>query len=255
MEVPVVDAGARHDAAFLSQVLSEAPVPLWVIDPAGLVALANQAAVRFLGHRSGIDVLGGSSHDLLHRHRPDGSPYPPHECPIIGSSDSLSASEWFVTRSGDVRPVRWSTQPVGGSGDVLLSFTASTAEEGRALARPPEARASLPSPADTRARLLEGMRRSIEHRFADAGFSSEDLALEARISVRSVQAIFQEAGTSPAAEIRRRRLRHARTLLEDGHPVHHACHASGFSDVGTFARAYRQQFELPPSRTRSTARP
>ncbi|WP_442864296.1 helix-turn-helix domain-containing protein [Arthrobacter sp. ATA002] len=58
---------------------------------------------------------------------------------------------------------------------------------------------------------------------------------------------FAEAGTSPAAEIRRLRLEHARALLERGHAVQTACFASGFLDPGTFTRGFRQRFGLVPS--------
>lgn len=239
--------GMPHDAALLSTVLRDAPLPLWVIDAHGRVALANDAAVRFLGHRPGTDLRGGASHDLLHRHRPDGTPYPTHECPIIHAKQPLAASEWFVTRAGDVRAVRWSTRPLAGTDSVLLSFAA----------RGPATRAlsSVPGPpretrAQTRARLLDEMHRAIASRMADPAFSPATLASDNHLSVRSVQAIFAEAGTSPAAEIRRHRLAHARELLEQGESVQGACHASGFHDADSFARAYRQHFGFAPSRTR-----
>ena len=249
----MVDDRSVHDAAFLAGILREAPVPLWVIDAAGRVSLANPAAARFLGHRDEGDVLGGSSHDLLHRHRPDGSPYPAHECPIITAPGSRLASEWFVTRAGDVRPVRWSTQPIGATGDVLLSFAAADPHATRPAARGLEV--PPPSAAASRPRLRAAMQRSIEERFTDATFSTADLARDARLSIRSVQAIFAETNASPAAEIRRRRLLHAKALLERGHSVQSACHGSGFSDADAFARTYRTHFGYPPSRTRPLPHP
>lgn len=239
--------GMPHDAAFLSTVLRDAPLPLWVIDEHGRVSLANDAAVRFLGHRPGTDLRGGSSHDLLHRHRPDGTHYPTHECPIVHAKQPLAASEWFVTRAGDVRPVRWSTRPLAGTGSVLLSFAARGPD---ADAVPSVAGSPRETRAQTRARLLGEMRRAIASRMADPMLSPATLASDAHLSVRSVQAIFAEAGTSPAAEIRRQRLGHARQLLEQGQSVQWACHASGFQDADTFARAYRQHFGFSPSHTR-----
>ncbi|MDQ1082562.1 MULTISPECIES: AraC family transcriptional regulator [Microbacterium] len=242
-----VTDGMPHDATFLSTVLRDAPLPLWVIDGRGRVALANDAAARFLGHRHGTDLLGGASHDLLHRHRPDGSPYPKHECPIIHAKQPVAASEWFVTQAGDVRPVRWSTRPLAGTDNVLLSFAALSGPAGGAAGLAPAPRETR---AQTRARLLHEMKRSIASRMTDPLFSTTTLAADAHLSVRSVQAIFAEAGTSPAAEIRRHRLEHARVLLEQGESVQWACHASGFLDADSFARAYRQHFGFAPSRTR-----
>lgn len=236
----------------LAQVVRDAPVPLWVIDRQGLVALANKAAFGFLGYRSEDDVLGGPSHDLLHRHRLDGSPYPQHECPIVCSGGSDPASEWFVTKAGDTRPVRWSTRSIDHGFATLLSFTAQPLGEAQ-LVR--ELRKRGPGPRIpvvlARAELRGSLYRTIEARFPDPEFTTAELATAAHLSLRSVQAVFAEAGTSPAAEIRRVRLEHARALLEQGHTVQAACLASGFLDPGTFARAFRQRFGLAPSRVPS----
>lgn len=244
----MVDGEAGHDASFLSQVLQDAPVPLWVIDSRGLVALANRAAVHFLGYRVDDDVVGGPSHDLLHHRRPDGSPYPPHECPIVRSTGSPLASEWFVTRAGDTRPVHWSTRRVGADGSTLLSFTALGRDDTH-IVRDLRKRGLAPRvpTVHARAELRASMYRSIEDRFTDPTFSTANLAADAHLSVRSVQGIFAEAGSSPAAEIRRLRLEHARALLEHGHTVQAACQASGFLDPGTFARTFRQRFGVTPS--------
>jgi len=232
----------------LTQVVREAPVPLWVIDSQGLVALANLEAIRFLGYRGESDVVGGPSHDLLHRSRPDGSPYPEHECPIVGSAGSAPATEWFVTRAGDTRPVRWTTRSIGDGQTTLLSFGPEPRAEAQ-IVRELRRRGcgTRTTPSQARAELRESLCRTISSRFTDPQFTTAELAAAAHLSVRSVQALFAEAGTSPAAEIRRVRLEHARALLEHGHAVQTACLASGFLDPSTFARAFRQRFGCAPS--------
>ncbi|MCC9192131.1 helix-turn-helix domain-containing protein [Arthrobacter sp. zg-Y916] len=232
----------------LTQVVREAPVPLWVIDSQGLVSLANKAAIRFLGYKAEDDVVGGPSHDLLHCRRPDGTPYPEHECPIVGSGGTAPASEWFVTRAGDARPVQWTTRSIGPGLGTLLSFSPQPRTQ-KQIVRELRSRGPAPrTPAvQVRAELRGSMLRTIEARFTDPEFTTAELAAAAHLSVRSVQALFAEAGTSPAAEIRRVRLEHARTLLEQGHAVQAACLASGFLDPGTFGRAFRQRFGCAPS--------
>jgi len=237
------------DVTLLSAVLRDAPVPLWVIDEDGLLALANDSAARFLGHRRGDDLRGGSSHDLLHRHRPDGSPYPFHECPIIGTGSAQASAEWFVTLAGDVREVRWTTQPIGTSGHVLLTFAPPPRRRQDALTTSHPPQGPHVSTLGSRALLHREMCRVIDECFVDPSFSTASLADAAHLSVRSVQVIFAEGGRSPAAEIRRRRLDHARRLLERGFGVQVACHKSGFIDASTFSRAYRQHFGFAPSRT------
>ena len=232
----------------LTEIIREAPVPLWVIDSQGLVALANLEALRFLGYRGDNDVVGGPSHDLLHRSRPDGTPYPEHECPIVGSAGSAPATEWFVTRAGDTRPVRWTTRSIGDGDATLLSFSAEPRAEAQ-IVRELRRRGPGPrtSPVQARAELRAALCRTISVRFTDPRFTTAELAAAAHLSVRSVQGLFAESGTSPAAEIRRVRLEHARALLEQGHAVQTACLASGFLDPGTFARAFRQRFGTAPS--------
>lgn len=97
--------------------------------------------------------------------------------------------------------------------------------------------------------------RTISTRFTDPQFTTAELAASAHLSVRSVQALFAETGTSPAAEIRRVRLEHARALLEHGHTVQAAGLASGFLDPGTFARAFRQRFGCAPSQVPASLAP
>lgn len=240
--------GTTPDASLLAGVISVAPVPLWVIGAGGEIVLANRAALVFLGHGSD-DVAGGPSHDLLHRYRPDGSEYHAHNCPIVRSQGTgASSTEWFVTQQGDLRPVSWSTEPVGTSGMTLLHFAPATTDD------PPPILGQLPEPRAHQApvRPRDGMRERayeiIRARFTDPDFSTSLLADEMHLSARSVQALFQDAGSSPAAEIRRVRLDHAYSMLERGHSVRTACLVSGFLDPDTFGRTFRRHFGYAPSR-------
>jgi AraC-like DNA-binding protein len=90
----------------------------------------------------------------------------------------------------------------------------------------------------------------MRERFQDPAFSASELAAEAHLSVRSLQALFHEVGRSPAAEIRRLRLDHARAMLERGHSVGAACVGSGYLDPDSFSRAFRRHFDCSPSQVR-----
>jgi len=100
-----------------------------------------------------------------------------------------------------------------------------------------------------------GLYAVMRERFADPLFTAEELATTARLSVRSLQLLFAEIGRSPASEIRRLRLDHARAMLERGHDVRAACHGSGFLDTGSFARAFRRRFGCAPSDVRLVEAP
>lgn len=231
------------DAGTLSAALDVAPTPLWVIGPDGTVALANQAALSMLGYRSDDDVIGAPSHDTLHEWHPDGSRYPSHSCPILDGcgSPGVTAHEWFISRAGQPIPVTWSARPLGSDGTRLLAFADATE---RLAARPDSIiTESAPSRTELRERLLEHVRT----RFRDPDFSAARLAAEFHLSLRAVQQVLAEDGRSPAMEIRTRRVELASALISQGSSVSHAARASGFADPGTFNRAFRRQFGVPPS--------
>lgn len=229
------------DAGLLSAVVDAAPTPLWVIEADGTVALANKAAVSVLDYASVGDVIGAPSHDTLHQWRPDGSRYAPHCCPIVDHRGTHVGShpELFFTRVGRPIPVTWSIRPLGDGGAKLLSFTDVTDQ----MAVRRRDFAGAPSRAEMRARLLA----HVSMRFRDPAFTPAVLAGESHLSLRLVQQLLSEDGRSPATEIRRKRLELACTLLRSGSTVHRACRASGFSEAGTFTRAFRRQFGMAPS--------
>jgi PAS domain S-box-containing protein len=226
------------DGDLLAEVVQLTPTALWVIGADGTVQLANQAALTLLGYSSADVVIGAPSHETLHDHRPDGTAYPSETCPILGSPGSrpIAAREWFFTRQGRPLPVTWSTRDVGSAGARLLSFTqASTAPGADEI------------DVSTRDALRSAVDRCVRERFRDPEFTAAALASELHLSVRSVQSLLAEDGRSPAAEIRRARLEFASTLLTRGATVSDACRASGFSEVGTFGRAFRREFGQTPS--------
>jgi PAS domain S-box-containing protein len=235
---------APLDAGTLSAAIDVAPIPLWVIGPDGTVALANQAALSMLGYRSDDDVIGAPSHDTLHEWHPDGSRYPSHSCPILDGcgSPGVTAHEWFITRSGQPVPVTWSAKPLGSDGTRLLAFADATER----LAAQPHSSVmaeAAPSRTELRMRLLEHVRT----RFRDPDFTAARLAAEFHLSLRSIQQVLAEDGRSPAMEIRRQRLELASALISHGSSVSHAARTSGFADPGTFNRAFRRHFGVPPS--------
>lgn len=243
------------DPGLLSAVIEVTPTPLWVINGAGHVVLANHAAVELLGYASSADVIGAPSHDTLHSWHPDGSRYPAHSCPILDHPKSGRATadpEWFITRDGRALPVSWSTRPLTGTGHTLLSFTDAT-EQLAARSREPETagqrelrvaseRMGASSRTQVRARILE----QIRERFTDPDFDASTLARECHLSLRSLQQILSEGGHTPAAEIRDRRVDLAAEMITHGSSVQAAARHSGFSDVSTFTRAFRRKFGDAP---------
>jgi PAS domain-containing protein len=99
-------------AEFLAQILDDAPQPVWVVDEEGLIVFANPAAVAALGYDDPAELYRKPSHDTVHYQRPDGSPYPQADCPMLTPRQTGESThgedEWFVRRT-----VRCSPSPGG----------------------------------------------------------------------------------------------------------------------------------------------
>lgn len=85
------------------------------IDEAGGIVFINPAAARMLGYDGG-ELLGRSLHDVSHHTRPNGSPYPADECPILGAlvhgAHFHETSEYFWRRDGSLFPVEYTCTPI-----------------------------------------------------------------------------------------------------------------------------------------------
>ena len=99
---------------------------LYVVDSDGRIAFLNPAALRILGYREERELLGKPSHATIHYLRPDGSPFPEEECPllrpVLSGATVRIERDWFVRKDGSSVPVAYSSAPVqldGGRGAVV----------------------------------------------------------------------------------------------------------------------------------------
>jgi PAS domain S-box-containing protein len=99
---------------------------LYVVDSDGRIAFLNPAALRILGYTEEHELLGKRSHATIHYLRPDGSPFPEEECPLLRPLRSGATvrieRDWFVRQDGSSVPVAYSSAPVelaGGRGAVV----------------------------------------------------------------------------------------------------------------------------------------
>jgi len=75
-------AGSLGDDELIRLLLDSTGEGIYGIDLDGNCTFANKACVRLLGYDDAGELLGLNMHDLVHHHRPDGSPYPEKECRI-----------------------------------------------------------------------------------------------------------------------------------------------------------------------------
>jgi PAS domain S-box-containing protein len=97
-------------------VLESVAQPVWVVDPSGSIRFANPAAIDALGYDDLVELLGQPSHETIHYRRPDGSPFPASECPMLlprltGEAVS-SEHDWFIRRDGSMVPVSYAPAPI-----------------------------------------------------------------------------------------------------------------------------------------------
>jgi two-component system, sensor histidine kinase and response regulator len=105
----------------LQLILESTGQGIYGIDLKGRCTFINQATCQMIGYRP-EDVLGRNMHDLVHHHKPDGSPYPAEDCPIYrafrkGEGCRIDV-EVMWRRDGTSLPVEYSSFPIVEGGRV-----------------------------------------------------------------------------------------------------------------------------------------
>jgi PAS domain S-box-containing protein len=131
--VTATDADSQDPAGsgepLVASILDCVAQPVWMVDHDGLIRFANPSAVAALGYTAASELRGKPSHQTIHYKRPDGSPFPAEECPMLlprTTGETVHrADDWFVRRDGSVFPVEYWSAPIdapGGRGAVV-AFT------------------------------------------------------------------------------------------------------------------------------------
>jgi PAS domain S-box-containing protein len=99
---------------------------LWVVDQETRILYANAVALSILGYSSLAELIGRVSHETIHFKRPDGTPLPAEECPLLeptrGGGVVRVWLDHFVRRDGTMVPVEYSSAPLelaGGLGAAV----------------------------------------------------------------------------------------------------------------------------------------
>ena len=120
----------------LETLLGSTDEGIFGIDLEGRIIFLNRATLAHTGYESAEELLGRDAHALLHHTRPDGSPYPPDECPIraaIAAGEGCRVEdECFWRRDGTPLAVEFSASPVRDGDDVVggvVTFSDITARK------------------------------------------------------------------------------------------------------------------------------
>jgi PAS domain S-box-containing protein len=109
MGVALQDTTRRLDA-----VLNNTRMAVFLMDHRQHCVYANASAETLTGYRF-EQMSGRALHDIVHHTKPDGSPYPLHECPIdraFPERAQMSGEELFVAPDGSLYPVAFTASPV-----------------------------------------------------------------------------------------------------------------------------------------------
>jgi PAS domain S-box-containing protein len=108
------EAALEQTTQRLSAVLSNTRMAVFLMDERQHCAYANAAAEALTGY-SFSEMQGRALHDVIHHKKPDGSYYPPEECPIdraFPERAQMSGEELFVAPDGSFYPVAFTASPV-----------------------------------------------------------------------------------------------------------------------------------------------
>ena len=96
--------------------LDSAGEAIYAINMAGNCTFCNPACLQLLGYNDPVQLHGKNMHALIHHSRPDGSPYPNHECRIYFAfrqgEGSHSDDEVFWRADGSSFPVEYWSYPI-----------------------------------------------------------------------------------------------------------------------------------------------
>jgi len=116
------ECAARAEIERLSRrnelLLMTAGEGIFGVDADGRTTFINPSALTMLGRRA-REVVGHDQHRLFHYVRPDGRPYPHHECPVfrtLTDGHRRTTDEWFIRADGSGFPVAMTVSPVDEDG-------------------------------------------------------------------------------------------------------------------------------------------
>jgi PAS domain S-box-containing protein len=154
---------------------------LYVVDADKRIAFLNPTAIRILGYAEEGELLGKPSHETIHYLRPDGSPYPAEECPLLrplltGETVRIE-QDWFVRKDRARVVVSYSSAPVNFGGDRGAVVAFQDMSHRLRLGQVEASRARIVAAADeTRRRIERDLHDGAQQRLVSLGLSVQSAA-------------------------------------------------------------------------------
>lgn len=116
---------AKHK---LELILDSVKEGIYLLDTKGKTIFANKAALEISGYQR-EEMVGVMQHPLIHHTKPDGTPYPRHECFIYKAfSEGITSTvdnEVFWHKNGHSFPVEYTATPFYDSEGVIVGAVTS----------------------------------------------------------------------------------------------------------------------------------
>ena len=111
----VAEAAREETGRYLAVITDNMAEGMVAVDMEGVVTFVNEAGARMLGWRP-EELVGLPGHETYHSKRPDSSPYPVEDCPLVGvrwGGESMRVDQdVLVRRDGTLLPVAYSASPL-----------------------------------------------------------------------------------------------------------------------------------------------
>jgi PAS domain S-box-containing protein len=118
----------QNDKTLFQAVVTAVADALYVVDADKRFVFLNPTAIRILGYADEGELLGKPGHETIHYLRPDGSPFPAEECPLLrplltGETVRIE-QDCFVRKDRTRIVVSYSSAPVnlGGGRGAVVAF-------------------------------------------------------------------------------------------------------------------------------------
>ena len=103
-------------------ILASAGEGIYGTDVKGNISFINPAAAAMLGYEK-EELLGQYVHSSIHHSRPDGSPYPADDCPLLTATSTglrmLNKEDLIWRKDGSSLPVEFSCMPMHRNGELV----------------------------------------------------------------------------------------------------------------------------------------
>ena len=114
----------EHQRAQIATMLDTLSDGVYATDLNGNLTFINAAGEAILGVESAA-LIGRNAHEAFHHSRPDGSPFPRKDCPLVAvlrEGASLQGEEVFVHGGGRFVPVSYRSNPLRLNGKIVGSL-------------------------------------------------------------------------------------------------------------------------------------